>query len=130
MIMKNTLRIRSEHWPDVTETPHYIVELHYEGSAYECDDIYFDNLSDMARQLLALEKSRKGQVLLHGGFRFQMTAKATPSGGIDLNFRTESDATFPGKCIIEGCFSVDGENTATVISALTRLFEDGDEFVI
>ena len=128
--MKNTLHIKSEYWPDVTETPHFIVNLHYERLVYGCDDIYFDNLSGIVPELLELERTRKGQVILHGGFRFQMIVQATPSGGIDLNFRTESDATFPGKCVIEGSFSVDGEHTATIIGALTRLFDDCDEFVI
>ncbi|HNP62327.1 MAG TPA: hypothetical protein PKH39_00250 [Woeseiaceae bacterium] len=128
--MKNTLQIRSEHWPDVTATPHFAVVLNYEGLTYECNDIYFDNLSDIVPELQEQERTRKGQVVLDGGFRFQMIVHARSSGGIDLNFRTESDATFPGKCVIEGCFSVDGEHAANTIGALTRLFDDGDDFVL
>ena len=128
--MKNTLRIKCKYEPDVTETPHFVVGLHYERLVYECDDIYFDNLSGIVPELRELERTRKGQVILHGGFRFQMLVQALPSGGIDLNFKTESDATFPGKCIIEGSFSIDGERTAPIIVALTRLFDDCDEFVI
>lgn len=128
--MKNTLRIGSECWPDVTEIPHFIVAIHYEGLVYECDDIYFDNLDDIVAELQELERTRQGQAVLHGGFRFQMRVTGKPSGGLDLNFKTESDATFPGKCTIEGCFSIDGEHAATTIEALVKLFQDGTAFAI
>jgi len=128
--MKNTLHIKSEYWPDVTEIPHFIVDLHYERLVYRCDDIYFDNLGGIVPKLLELERTRKGRVIMHGGFRFQLIVQVMPTGGVDLNFRTESDAMFPGKCIIEGCFSVDGEHAATTIGALIGLFNDGDDFVL
>ncbi len=42
-MMKNTLSIKREYWPEVTDMPHFIVKLYYEGCKTEVDDIYFDN---------------------------------------------------------------------------------------
>jgi hypothetical protein len=128
--MKNSLRIKSSKWPEVTDKPHYTVEINYEGHSYSFDDIYFDDLKNILFNLKILEKERKGVVELDGGFRFKVAIKSTTSGGIILNFKAESGAEFPGKLTLEGHFSVEGENTANVIGALVKLFSDGNEFII
>lgn len=128
--MDNSLRINSETWPDVTENPHYIVDIYYNGFSCVHDDIYFDNTDNLISKLNSLEKDRKGIIELDGGFRFKLTIEAKTLGGIVLGFRYESDDTFPGKMQLEGYFSVEGENTAVVIKALTELLTDGKEFFI
>jgi hypothetical protein len=128
--MKNSLRIKSEKWPEVTDKSHYIVELNYEGYSYSFDDIYFDDLNNIIFKLKTLEKERKGTVQLDGGFRFKVAIKSTAPGGIVLNFKVESGAEFPGKLTLEGHFPVEGGNTAIVIGRLVKLFSDGNEFFI
>jgi hypothetical protein len=128
--MKNSLRIKSEKWPEVTNIPHYIVEINYEGFSYVHSDIYFDNRESIVSKLNDLELNRKGNVEINGGFRFKIITEAKKLGGIVLNFRCESDETFPGNFVLEGYFSVEGENTASVVSALINLLSDGNEFVI
>lgn len=128
--MKNCLRIKSEKWPEVTEVPHYIVELNYEGYSFVYDDIYFDDVNNLILKLQALEKERKGSVDLDGGFRFKVAIESKTLGGIVLNFRAESDTEFPGKIIMEGYFPVEGENAGNVIGALIKLISDGKEFII
>jgi len=121
----NRLHIASERWTDVTEVPHYVVNLHYEGCVLTHDDIYFD---DLAGQLKLLEKTRKGHVVLDGGYRFNCNVEATPSGGLDLKFAAMSGANFPGELTLKGKFSISGESTAHVLKSLIGLFQDGAEF--
>ena len=128
--MKNHLRIKSERWPEVTDVPDYIVEINYEGISCVHGDIYFDDKEVLVSKLRALENDRKGSVELDGGVRFKILAKAKTVGGITLSFRHESDATFPGKLVLEGYFSVDGENTAQVVEELIGLLTDGNKFAI
>jgi hypothetical protein len=128
--MENRLRIKRETWPEVTEIPHFVVELIYEDHSYMCDDIYFGDLNDLILQLKALKKKRKGTVEIDGGFRFKVVIKTTSSGGISLNFKVESDSGFPGKMILEGSFPVEGENTEDILMALIKLLREGKEFII
>ena len=124
----NRLHIVGERWPDVTEILHYVVNLHYEGCVLTHDDIYLDDLADLASQLKSLEKTRKGHVILDGGYRFNCNIEATPSGGLDLKFAAMSGADFPGELTIEGKFSISGEFTAQVTKSLIGLLQDGTEF--
>ena len=128
--MKNSLRIKREQWPDVTDTPHFIVTLNYQGYAYSCDDIYFDDLHNTILKLQTLAQERKGSVELDGGFRFKLLIASTSSGSLELTFKVESGAEFPGQLRLEGHFPVDGENTGHVIEALVKLFRDGKEFAL
>jgi hypothetical protein len=53
--MKSRLRIPREDWPEVTEQPHFILDLHAAGYTYACDDLYFDGLAGLAPELEGLE---------------------------------------------------------------------------
>ena len=128
--MKNSLRIKREHWSDVTDTPHFIVTLIYQDNAYSCDDIYFDDLHNTISELQTLAQKRNGCVELDGGFRFKLLIASTSPGGLEFKFKVESGAEFPGKLSLEGYFAVDGENTQHVITALVKLFRDGEEFTL
>ena len=127
--MKNSLIIKSDVWPEVTATPHYIVELNYEAHSSICEDVYFDDVEKIVSELTALEVSRSGRVELDGGHLFKLVVEATVSGGLVLDFRFESGNNFPGKLVLEGFFPVEGEHTAHVIEALWKLFVEGDSFV-
>lgn len=127
--MTNQLKIRRENWPDVTETPRYIVELTYEGCSIGHDDIYIDD-ADIPAQLEMLEATRKGDVKLDGGSRFSCTVSATSRGGLHLSFRITQGPGFPGKLAIEGYFSIDGEYAGSAIRSLIGLFRQGADFVI
>ena len=123
------LNIKREYWPEVTNAPHFIVELRYEGCNINYDDIYFDNLNNIINKLEALEKSRKGRVTLDGGHRFAATLEAAVTGGITIYFQAESfPPTFPGKLKLKGYFAVEGEYTSKIIKDLIKLFKDGKEF--
>jgi hypothetical protein len=128
--MKNRLHIKYEKWPEVTETPHYIVEIKYEGLSYVHSDIYFDDVNEIISKLKSLEKDRKGKVELDGGFRFKLIIEARTSGGCIVKFRYTSDGAFPGKLMLEGYFTIEGEYTAPMVDMLIKLFTDGKEFVI
>lgn len=128
--MKNSLTIKSEKWPEVTETPHYIVEAIYEGSSYIHSDIYFDDINKIIVKLKSLEQDRKGRIELDGGFRFKLMIEARTLGGCKVSFRYESDDAFPGKLVLDGHFSIEGEYTASMLNMLIKLFTDGKEFVI
>ncbi|HHJ40559.1 MAG: hypothetical protein AXA67_10200 [Methylothermaceae bacteria B42] len=78
--MKNTLRINREYWPEVTDTPHFIVKLNYEGCKIEFDDIYFDKMDEIISQLEILNKKRTGSVELQGGFRFNTVIEKKETG--------------------------------------------------
>lgn len=127
--MTNRLSIRREYWPDVTETPHYIVELKYEGCSVSHDDIYI-GVDDALIQLETLEATRKGDVKLDGGSRFRCTVAATSSGGLQVNFGITQGPGFPGKLAIDGYFAVDGEFAGSTIRSLIGLFRHGTDFVI
>jgi len=128
--MTNTLCIRSESWPDVTDRLHFIVEIIYEGCRLAHEDIYFDDESSVVSGLDRLNKTRSGQVILDGGERFSLSVESMTSGGLTLRFKGSADATFPGKLNLEGFFLVDGEYAETTIKALTGIFQKGGDFVI
>ena len=128
--MRNYLHIKRELWPEVTDRPHFYIELNYQGIDYSCEDIYFDDLPDTILKLQTLEQTRKGRVELDGGFRFKLVIETTSIGGVILNFKTESGAEFPGRLIIEGHFSIAGENAGHIIEELVKLFRDGKEFIL
>jgi len=129
--MKNELNIIREYWPEVTSIPHFIVEILYEGCKIIYDDIYFDNVDKIVPKLEALEKTRKGSVNLDGGNRFIAKLEATTTGGITINFQTESfPPIFPGELKLKGYFSIDGEYTSKVLGDLSKLFKDGKKFHI
>jgi len=126
----NRLEIRKEYYPEVTQRPHFVVTLLYEGCVLSFEDIYFDFCDDLAGRLEQLESSRQGKVRLDGGFRFSMEVEVLPRGAIQLSFQVESDATFPGNLKLQGYFHKGGEYAAEVLNALIRLFRDGDEFIL
>ena len=128
--MKNTLSIKREYWPEVTDTPHFIVKLDYEGCKIKADDIYFDKLDEIVINLETLNKKRTGSVALQGGFRFNAVIEAKETGACQFSFTTESSGEFPGKLNLKGCFSIDGEDLSLFIDSLIELFRDGTEFSI
>jgi hypothetical protein len=128
--MKNSLCIKYEKWPEVTETPHYIVEIKYEGLSYFHSDIYFDDVNKIISKLKSLENNRKGTIELDGGFRFKLIIEARTRGGCIVSFRYASDEAFPGKLMLDGRFTIEGEYTASLVDMLIKLFTDGKEFVI
>ena len=127
--MINRLLIRRGYWPDVTETPHYIVELEYEGCSVSHDDIYID-IDNILGQLESLETTRKGEARLDGGSRFRCSIAATSHGGLQMDFRITHGPGFPGKLSIDGYFAVDGEFSGSTIRSLIGLFRHGTDFVI
>ena len=92
-------------YEDVTETAHFPVQLSYAGHRVELEDVYFDDPENFISQLQSLEPTRKGEVLLDGGFRIKFRFRATPGGGIIITFRAEeSEPSFPGRYFLEGSF--------------------------
>ncbi|TGD70715.1 hypothetical protein E4634_20830 [Mangrovimicrobium sediminis] len=128
--MSNSVLIKREMWPDVTDVPHFIVSLDYEGCSFHHDDIYFDEISEIVADLVRLNNSRKGEVKLNGGSRFSACIKAKMNGAIDILLHAESAASFPGKLSLEGVLQVEGENASSCISSLISLFEEGTPFAI
>ena len=128
--MHNSLRITREYWPEVTDAPHFVVNLKYEGCNIVFDDIYFDKLDECIVQLEALYEERKGSVEIRGGFRFNAVIEAKSTGGIQFLISTESSSEFPGKLRLEGVFSIAGENAGLFIKSLIKLLRDGEEFII
>lgn len=128
--MINTLSIKRGYWPEVTDTPHFVVKLQYQGCQIEFDDIYFDKINEVVVQLETLYEERKGIVELHGGFRFNAVVEAKERGALQFRFSTESSGGFPGRLRLEGFFLIDGENSALFIRSLIDLFRGGKEFVI
>ena len=128
--MKNRLSIKREYWPEVTDTPHFVVNLIYEGCNVSYDDIYFDDINEAIALLESLERDRKGVVYLQGGCRFSAIIAVSATGAIQFNFITESLAEFPGKRRIEGCFSISGEDVSVFLKSLVDLFTNGKEFII
>jgi|GEM_PF-2875471 len=128
---KNSLTIKRAYFEDVTKVPHFPIELRYEGYNVSFEDIYFDNLDALPMKFRELEKTRKGEVLLDGGFCVKILFKATRMGGVAISFTTEQfEPIFPGRCIIEGRFSVDGEMVKTLVDSFDKLFSDGTPVVI
>ncbi|WP_339134774.1 MAG: hypothetical protein WGN25_16250 [Candidatus Electrothrix sp. GW3-4] len=129
--MKNTLKIKREYWPEITNEPHFIVELIYEGCNISYDDIYFSDLNNIIDKLDTLEKNRKGSVKLDGGHRFVAILEATATGGITIHFQAESfPPIFPGELKLKGYFIVEGEYTPIICGDLIKLFKEGKEFHI
>jgi len=129
--MKNKLNIKREYWPEVTSIPHFVVEIMYEGCNIIYDDIYFDDLDKIVPNLELLEKNRKGSVILGGGHRFVASLEATATGGITINFQTESfPPIFPGELKLKGYFSIEGEHTSKILGDLIQLFKGGKELNI
>jgi hypothetical protein len=126
--MMRKLWINREYWPEVTDVPHFVVKLDYEGHAYACDDIYFDNFDNMLAELEGLQRDRRGRILLDGGFRFKAVIEIDVRGGLGIGFWVETDAAFPGKMRLEGTFNVDGECSGQVLNRLIGLFRDGEAF--
>jgi hypothetical protein len=128
--MNNQLKIEKEYWPDVTNEPHFIVNLTYEGCTLTFDDIYFDKCDDLLHRLEQLEHDRKGKLKIDGGFRFSASVEILSRGDIKLTFNTESEASFPGKLRLEGYFHGSGEYTSKILTSLINLFKNGSEFII
>lgn len=128
--MTNKLSIRREYWPEVTDTPHFIVNLIYEGCNITHDDIYFNDINELIILMEALERDRKGVVNLQGGYRFNAIIESTLTGGMKFHFIAKSSSEFPGKLILEGCFSISGEAASEFLTGLIGLLKNGQEFVI
>ncbi|WP_457668563.1 hypothetical protein [Thiolapillus sp.] len=124
------IAIRSEVWPELTSRPHFDVELAYEGCRVNYDEIYFTAEKEIAGQLRDMRRSRKGKVILDGGFQFVLTVEMQLTGGVKLCFRTESGIEFPGKRILEGFFEVEGEYADELLRGLLNLIDEGRDFVL
>jgi hypothetical protein len=126
-----SITIKREIYEDVTDTPHFPIKVSFAGHEISFDDIYFDRLREIPAALRALEATRKGKVVLDGGFRVKICLEALSTGGISVSFRTEqSEGFFPGRCVLEGSIGIDGERVAEVIRSLERLFSDGIPVII
>ena len=123
--MSNSISISREYWPEVTDEPHFIISIDYEGCCIKFDDIYFKGLDDVITRLEALKDERKGGVTLNGGFRFNASIEPTHSGAIQFKFFTESSADFPGRLCLEGYSVIPGEDATRFTGSLIRLFRDG-----
>lgn len=78
-----------------------------------------------------LEMNRLGGVLLDGGLRLKIWFFATYQGGLNIKFRSEEfEPLFPGKCILEGSFLIEGEWVRPLVTALDKLFLDGTPMVM
>ena len=128
--MRNSLAISREFWPEVTDTPHFIVRLNYAGCSIEHDDIYFQALDEVLVRLEEMLESRRGTVALQGGFRFDAVVESTVTGAIRFGFTTESSGGFPGKLRLEGYFSIDGEEASAFLQSLLDLFRSGKELIL
>ncbi len=128
--MQYTLKIQRAYWPEVTDTPHFSIELQYGNCHQVFDDIYFDKIDDIIEPLENLLIRRKGRVELSGGFRFGARVEATSSGALRLGFSTESSGIFPGRLRLDGEFLIDGEHAEEVIASLLDLFRQGDDFFL
>ena len=123
--MRNSLKISREFWPEVTDEPHFIVRLNYAGCRIEYDDIYFQALDETLVDLEAMLESRRGAVVLQGGFRFNAVVESTATGAVRFGFTAESSGDFPGKLHLEGYFFIDGENASAFLQSMIDLFRNG-----
>lgn len=128
--MRKSLEIRRAFWPEVTDVPHFIVRLNYEGCSIEYDDIYFQALDEVVVRLEEMLESRKGAVALQGGFRFDAVVESTATGGIRFGFTAKSSDDFPGRLHLEGDFSIDGEHASAFLQSLIDLFRSGKELIL
>ena len=127
----NSLSIRRSTFEDVTECPHFPIDLRYEGHHLSFEDIYFNEDQKIPNRLRDLEAHRGGEVLLDGGYRVKLWLTSTPTGGIELSFRMEEcEPQFPGRIIIEGSFPIEGEYARSLIDSIRRLFTDGTPVTI
>jgi hypothetical protein len=121
-----SISIKRARYQDVTDTPHFPIELSFAGHEISFEDIYFERLHEIPEALRALEATRKGKVVLDGGFRVKISLEATSTGAITVSFRTEQcEPLFPGRCVLEGSIGIEGERVTETIRSLERLFSDG-----
>jgi hypothetical protein len=123
---EKSLTIRRNFYEGVTGVPHFPVEIHYVGHHVVVEDIYFDKPEQFIKELQALEVSREGEILLDGGMRLKISFKANSHGGIVVSFHSEEfEPSFPGQCILDGYFLVEGEYVGQLVSSFEKLFSDG-----
>lgn len=127
----SSLSIRRAFYEDVTEVPHFPIEISFAGHQVSFEDIYFDGLAELPAKLQALEATRKGNVVLDGGSRVRISLEPTSTGALVVRFRTEqNEPSFPGRCILEGKLSVEGERVGELMHSLRRLISDGVPLLI
>ena len=106
--------------------PYFPVELSYVGHQVQFEDIHFDQPDEFLKNLRLLESTRKGEVLLDGGLRIKVWFRATPRGGVVISFYAEQfEPLFPGRCLLEVSFSIDGEFVHEPVHSFEKLFLDG-----
>ena len=128
---RRSISIHRARYEDVTDIPHFPVELSFVGHEVSFEDVYFDRLQEIPEALQKLEATRSGKVVLDGGFRVRICLEATSTGGMTVSFRTvQSEGFFPGRCVLEGSIGIDGERVAEVIRSLERLFSAGVPAII
>jgi hypothetical protein len=126
-----SILIKRARYEDVSDTPHFPIELSFAGHEISFEDIYFERLHEIPEALRTLEATRKGKVVLDGGFRVKISLEATSTGAITVSFRTEQcKPFFPGRCVLEGAIGIGGERVREVIRSLERLFSDGVPVII
>ena len=111
--------------------PYFPVELSYVGHQVQFEDMHFDQTDVFLNSLRVLESTRKGEVLLDGGLRMKLWFRATPRGGLVISFCAEQfEPLFPGRCVLEGSFSLDGEFVYELVHSFEKLFLDGNPFTL
>ena len=125
--MHHHLNIRPELWPEITDQPHFVIDLEYAGCTLHFDDIYFDNIEETCARLRQLARERQGSALLDGGFRFSLAIEIMPRGDIKLAFHAESEPPFPGKLSLDGFFQRDGEYASSLLQDILDLLKYGKE---
>lgn len=127
----NFLKIKRKVYEGVTETPHFPMQISYAGCHVEYEDIYFDDLENVAIQLEALDATRKGELILDGGSRIQIRLSCRASGALAIAFRAQAARpAFPGQLDLKGCYEVDSEYSTQTILRLRKLITVGEAFVL
>lgn len=131
MHTRQSLKIQRILDENIAKIPCFLVEIQYLGHHVGFEDIYFEKPVQFMQALKSLEKNRLGGVLLDGGLRLKIWFVATYQGGLNIKFRSEEfEPLFPGKCILEGSFPIDGEWVQPLVTALDKLFLDGTPMVM
>jgi hypothetical protein len=127
--MKNEIIIKRDFYQDVTNSPHFITKVSYEGCYIEHDDIYFSDLGLIEHELVTFEKTRKNSITIDGGQRFRLTIIPTSNGGMKLKCNSEK-SNLPGQISLEGIFNMDGEYVNEFIRNFRALIKDGRDLNI
>lgn len=126
--MRKKIIIRKAYYKDVTDQPHFEIELSYKNSFIKHEDIYFDDLNGIVNGVADLDIKRNYRFELNGGPRFTLLLPGC-DGNISVEIKAER--TYADGCVYIKCkFENLGESTSELFKSLKKLFNDGETFVL